>query len=65
MTRDSYGDLVSSLAIENDKRICLLVMDGVGGGYAFRRGASCPTSSATVESTAPFGRCTSWKNTSG
>ena len=30
MTHDSYGDLVSSLAIENDKRICLLVMDGVG-----------------------------------
>ncbi len=27
---DTYGDLISSLAIENDKRICLLVMDGVG-----------------------------------
>ncbi|MHC4561279.1 MAG: 2,3-bisphosphoglycerate-independent phosphoglycerate mutase [Planctomycetota bacterium] len=30
MMTDSYGDLLSSLAIENDKRICLLVMDGVG-----------------------------------
>jgi 2,3-bisphosphoglycerate-independent phosphoglycerate mutase len=27
---DTYGELISSLAIENDKRICLLVMDGVG-----------------------------------
>jgi len=27
---DTYGDLVSSLAQKNDKRICLLVMDGVG-----------------------------------
>ena len=30
MTHDSYGDLISSLAIANDKRIVLLVMDGVG-----------------------------------
>ena len=30
MGQDHYGDLISSLAIENDKRICLLVMDGVG-----------------------------------
>ncbi len=27
---DTYGNLVSSLAMENDKRIVLLVMDGVG-----------------------------------
>ena len=27
---DDYGKLISSLAIENDKRIVLLVMDGVG-----------------------------------
>ncbi len=27
---DTYGDLISSLAAENDKRIVLLVMDGVG-----------------------------------
>ena len=27
---DTYGDLISSLAKENDKRIILLVMDGVG-----------------------------------
>ncbi|MHC4981740.1 MAG: 2,3-bisphosphoglycerate-independent phosphoglycerate mutase [Planctomycetota bacterium] len=27
---DTYGELISSLAIENDKRIVLLVMDGVG-----------------------------------
>jgi len=27
---DTYGDLISSLAKPNDKRICLLVMDGVG-----------------------------------
>ena len=27
---DSYGALISSLAIENDKRIVLLVMDGLG-----------------------------------
>jgi len=27
---DIYGNLISSLAIENDKRIVLLVMDGVG-----------------------------------
>ena len=26
---DTYGNLVSSLAEANDKRICLLVMDGV------------------------------------
>ncbi len=30
MIRDEYGDLISSLAIANDKRIVLLVMDGVG-----------------------------------
>lgn len=30
MTGDEYGDLISSLAIANDKRIVLLVMDGVG-----------------------------------
>jgi len=30
MTGDDYGDLISSLAIANDKRIVLLVMDGVG-----------------------------------
>ncbi len=30
MLQDHYGDLISSLAIENDKRIVLLVMDGVG-----------------------------------
>lgn len=28
--QDSYGDLISSLAKSNDKRIVLLVMDGVG-----------------------------------
>ena len=27
---DTYGNLISSLAVENDKRIVLLVMDGVG-----------------------------------
>ena len=27
---DAYGNLISSLAIENDKRIVLLVMDGLG-----------------------------------
>jgi len=27
---DTYGNLISSLAKDNDKRICLLVMDGVG-----------------------------------
>ncbi len=27
---DNYGNLISSLAKENDKRIVLLVMDGVG-----------------------------------
>ena len=27
---DAYGDLISSLAIKNEKRIALLVMDGVG-----------------------------------
>jgi 2,3-bisphosphoglycerate-independent phosphoglycerate mutase len=27
---DTYGNLISSLAIKNDKRICLLVMDGLG-----------------------------------
>jgi len=27
---DAYGKLISSLARENDKRICLLVMDGLG-----------------------------------
>ena len=27
---DTYGNLISSLAMENDKRIVLLVMDGVG-----------------------------------
>ncbi len=27
---DIYGNLISSLAQQNDKRICLLVMDGVG-----------------------------------
>lgn len=30
MTEDTYGNLISSLARENDKRIVLLVMDGVG-----------------------------------
>lgn len=30
MYEDVYGKLISSLAIENDKRIVLLVMDGVG-----------------------------------
>ncbi len=30
MLNDPYGKMISSLAIENDKRICLLVMDGVG-----------------------------------
>jgi 2,3-bisphosphoglycerate-independent phosphoglycerate mutase len=28
--QDAYGDLISSLAIKNDKRIVLLVMDGLG-----------------------------------
>ncbi len=28
--QDTYGNLISSLAVENDKTICLLVMDGVG-----------------------------------
>jgi 2,3-bisphosphoglycerate-independent phosphoglycerate mutase len=28
--QDPHGDLITALAIENDKRICLLVMDGVG-----------------------------------
>ena len=27
---DQYGNLISSLAIKNDKRIVLLVMDGLG-----------------------------------
>ena len=27
---DTYGKLISELAIENDKRIVMLVMDGVG-----------------------------------
>jgi len=30
MIEDTYGSILSSLAHENDKRICLLVMDGVG-----------------------------------
>ena len=30
MTEDTYGNLISSLAAANDKRIVLLVMDGVG-----------------------------------
>jgi len=30
MAEDTYGDLIASLAKANDKRICLLVMDGVG-----------------------------------
>ena len=30
MEKDYYGELVSSLAVENDKKIVLLVMDGVG-----------------------------------
>ena len=30
MYEDVYGKVISSLAKENDKRICLLVMDGVG-----------------------------------
>ena len=30
MIQDDYGNLISSLATENDKRIVLLVMDGVG-----------------------------------
>ena len=30
MERDVYGELISSLAVENDKKIVLLVMDGVG-----------------------------------
>jgi len=30
MTEDPYGNLVSSLAKENDESIVLLVMDGVG-----------------------------------
>jgi len=30
MSGDDYGDLISSLAIANDKRIVLLVMDGLG-----------------------------------
>ena len=28
--KDTYGDLISSLVKENDHRIALLVMDGVG-----------------------------------
>ncbi|MBS3735026.1 MAG: 2,3-bisphosphoglycerate-independent phosphoglycerate mutase [Phycisphaerae bacterium] len=28
--QDAYGNLISSLAQPNDKRICLLVMDGIG-----------------------------------
>ena len=28
--QDMYGDLISSLAVENDKKIVLLVMDGLG-----------------------------------
>jgi 2,3-bisphosphoglycerate-independent phosphoglycerate mutase len=30
MTEDTYGNLISSLAMENDRRIVMLVMDGVG-----------------------------------
>ncbi|MCD6377457.1 MAG: phosphoglycerate mutase, partial [Planctomycetes bacterium] len=30
MEKDIYGELISSLAVENDKKIVLLVMDGVG-----------------------------------
>jgi len=30
MSDDAYGDLISSLAVDNDRRIVLLVMDGVG-----------------------------------
>ena len=30
MVPDAYGELISSLAIKNDKRIVLLVMDGLG-----------------------------------
>ena len=30
MIEDDYGKLIASLATANDKRICLLVMDGVG-----------------------------------
>ena len=28
--QDSYGDMISSLSVENDKRIVLLVLDGLG-----------------------------------
>lgn len=30
MQADTYGNLISSLAIKNDTRICMLVMDGLG-----------------------------------
>jgi hypothetical protein len=30
MLQDNYGNLISSLVMENDKRIVLLVMDGIG-----------------------------------
>ena len=45
--KDDYGDLISSLAVENDKRIVLLVLDGLGdcdndgGGTALQQ-ASTP-----------------------
>ncbi len=37
---DTYGDLIASLAIPNDKRIVLLVMDGVGDCANGERGTA-------------------------
>jgi 2,3-bisphosphoglycerate-independent phosphoglycerate mutase len=40
MLEDTYGQLISSLAKENDKRICLLVMDGLGDCANGERGTA-------------------------
>ncbi len=38
MYRDDYGELITSLAIKNDRRICLLVLDGLGDCANGKRG---------------------------
>lgn len=40
MQNDWYGDLITSLAIQNDKRIALLVMDGLGDCANGERGTA-------------------------
>jgi len=38
---DSYGNLISSLAMENNKRIVLLVLDGLGTATTVGTGLPC------------------------